>query len=511
MSDTSANNKRIAKNTLLLYARMLYSLFISLFTSRVILAALGFEDYGLYNVIGSVVTMFVFLRTAMGNSVNRFITYAIGKDEENRLKEIFSMSVLIHVSLALIIILLCETLGVWFLNTQMSIPVGREFAANWVFQFSVLACAASVICVPYDAEIVAHEKMEIFAFIQVLQSTLNLAIVYAVKYYSNDKLILYAFLLMAVQLMNVLIYVIYCRYHFSETKFRLVRNISLFKEMTGFAGWSLIGNMAFIGYTQGLNLVLNVFFGPAVNAARGIAFQVQAAMKGFVTNFQMAINPQITKSYAQGDYERLHSLIFASSKFSFFMLLCMVMPVAIEAETILHLWLGSVPEYTVPFLILTLSIMLLDPISNPLGVANNATGTIKKYQIVEGGTLLLIVPTAYVAVKLGGDPLSVFIVQLVISYFVQLLRLFLVCHKINMSIQEYCRKIIIRIVLVTAISLICPLLAYFILSKSLISCLIVVLIAIISVLVTAYYLGLESNERQLINSKLKTLANKFNK
>ena len=217
------------------------------------------------------------------------------------------------------------------------------------------------------------------------------------------------------------------------------------------------------------------------------------------------------KSYAQGDYERLHSLIFASSKFSFFMLLCMVMPVAIEAETILHLWLGSVPEYTVPFLILTLSIMLLDPISNPLGVANNATGTIKKYQIVEGGTLLLIVPTAYVAVKLGGDPLSVFIVQLVISYFVQLLRLFLVCHKINMSIQEYCRKIIIRIVLVTAISLICPLLAYFILSKSLISCLIVVLIAIISVLVTAYYLGLESNERQLINSKLKTLANKFNK
>ena len=250
MLDNSSNNKRIAKNTLLLYARMLYSLFISLFTSRVILAALGFEDYGLYNVIGSVVTMFVFLRTAMGNSVNRFITYAIGKDEENRLKEIFSMSVLIHVSLALIIILLCETLGVWFLNTQMSIPVGREFAANWVFQFSVLACAASVICVPYDAEIVAHEKMEIFAFIQVLQSTLNLAIVYAVKYYSNDKLILYAFLLMTVQLMNVLIYVIYCRYHFSETKFRLVRNISLFKEMTGFAGWSLIGNMALSGWLR---------------------------------------------------------------------------------------------------------------------------------------------------------------------------------------------------------------------------------------------------------------------
>lgn len=511
MPNNSSNNKRIAKNTLLLYARMLYSLFISLFTSRVILAALGFEDFGLYNVIGSVVTMFVFLRSAMGNSVHRFITYAIGKGDEKRLGDIFSMSLMIHTCLAVLIVLLCETAGLWFLNTQMTIPVGREIAANWVFQFSILACALSVICVPYDAEIIAHEKMGVFAFIQVLNSTLNLAIVYAVKYYPQDRLIFYAFLLLMVQVMNRIIYGIYCSRHFPETKFHLVKDKSLLKEMTGFAGWSLIGNMAYIGYTQGLNLVLNVFFGPAVNAARGIAFQVQGAIKGFVTNFQMAVNPQITKSYAQGDFSRLHSLIYTSSKFSYFLLLCMVLPVAIESETILHFWLGEIPEYTIPFMILTLSIMLLDPISNPIGVANNATGSIKKYQIIEGGTLLLIVPAAYFAIKLGGNPISVFIVQLIICFFVQVLRLFLVCHKINMSIRTYCRKIILRVSVVTVVSAICPLFAYFYLDKTMHSCIIIIALSIIFVLITAYCLGLENNEKQIIDSKIKVLVNRLKK
>lgn len=508
MSDNQSNNKRIAKNTLLLYARMLYSLFISLFTSRVILAALGFEDYGLYNVIGSVVTMFVFLRSAMGNSVHRFITYAIGKGDDKRLGDIFSMSLMIHTGLAVLIVLLCETAGLWFLNTQMTIPVGREIAANWVFQFSILACALSVICVPYDAEIIAHEKMGVFAFIQILNSTLNLAIVYAVKYYPQDKLIFYAFLLLMVQVMNRFIYGIYCSKHFPETKFHIVKDKALLKEMTGFAGWSLIGNMAYIGYTQGLNLVLNVFFGPAVNAARGIALQVQAAIKGFVTNFQMAVNPQITKSYAQNDFSRLHSLIYTSSKFSYFLLLCMVLPVALESDTILHLWLGEIPEFTIPFVILTLTIMLLDPISNPIGVANNATGSIKKYQLVEGGTLLLIVPIAYIAVKLGGNPLSVFVVQLIICYIVQVERLFLVCHKINMSIRTYCRKIILRISVVTIVALTCPLIAKLYLGDSLMSCAIVIVLSIISVLLSSYCIGLENNERILVRSKIISIYKK---
>ena len=452
--------------------------------------------------------MFVFLRSAMGNSVHRFITYSIGKGDETQLGDIFSMSLMIHTGLAVLIVLLCETAGLWFLNTQMTIPAGREIAANWVFQFSIIACALSVICVPYDAEIIAHEKMGIFAFIQILQSTLNLAIVYAVKYYSHDKLIFYAFLLLMVQVLNRIIYGIYCGRNFPETKFHIVKDKGLFKEMMGFAGWSLIGNMAYIGYTQGLNLILNVFFGPAVNAARGIAFQVQAAIKGFVTNFQMAVNPQITKSYAQGDYSRLHSLIYTSSKFSYVLLLCMVLPVALESDTILHLWLGEIPEFTIPFVILTLIIMLLDPISNPIGVANNATGSIKKYQLVEGGTLLLIVPTAYIVVKLGGNPLSVFIVQLIICYIVQVLRLFLVCHKINMSIRTYCRKIILRISVVTVVAVTCPLIAKFYLGDSLMSCAIVIVLSIISVLLSSYCIGLENNERILVRSKIISIYKK---
>jgi len=503
------DNKRIAKNTLLLYARMIYCLFISLFTSRVILQALGFEDYGLYNVIGSVVSMFVFLRSAMGNSVNRFITFAIGKGDDDKLKKIFSMSLMIHTALAIIIILLCETVGVWFLNTQMKIPEGREIAANWVFQFSILACALSVICVPYDAEIVAHEKMGIFAIIQVLNSTLTLILVYMVKYYNHDRLILYALLLLLIQVMNRFIYGIYCGKHFTETKFKWVNDKKLFKEMTAFASWSLIGNMAFIGYIQGLNILLNMFFGPMVNAARGIAFSVQGAIKGFVTDFQMAVNPQITKSYAQEDYSRLHSLIHSSSKFSYFLLYCMVLPIAIESKEILHLWLGKVPEYTVIFTILTLAIMLIDPLSNPLGVANNATGNIKIFQIVEGGSLLLILPIAYLVLKLGGNPVSAFIVQFIILYIVQILRIFLVCHKIQMSKKEYVVNVILRVAVVTVLSSIVPILSFVILPKKTIYVIPVMLISVISVLLVSYFVGLNKSEKLMINSKLVIMKNKL--
>lgn len=455
MSDTSSDNKRIAKNTLLLYGRMLYSLFISLFTARVILNALGFEDYGLYNVIGSVVSMFVFLRSAMGNSVNRYITYAIGKGDQENLNKIFSMSLMIFFGLAIVIVLLCETIGLWFLNTQMEIPVGREVAANWVFQFSILSCALSVICVPYDAEIIAHEKMGVFAIIQVLNSTLNLAIVYAVKYFPQDKLIFYAFLLFLIQVMNRIIYGIYCSKHFSETKFHRVKDKALLKEMTGFAGWSLFGNLAYVAYSQGQNIILNMFFGPVVNAARGIAFNVQGAIKGFVTNFQMALNPQITKSYAREDYDRLHNLIFASSKLSFCLLWCLVLPVFIEAETLLQLWLKDVPDHTVMFLRLVVLIMMWETLENPIMVANAATGKIRTYQIVVGGILLAILPISYFALKLKSIPELVFIVQFIMAVVAQIARLIMTRDRLQLSLRQYLYKILVPCFLVVIISSLC--------------------------------------------------------
>lgn len=502
MSETSANNKRIAKNTLLLYARMLYSLFISLFTSRVILAALGFEDYGLYNVIGSVVTMFVFLRSAMGNSVHRFITYAIGKGDDKRLGDIFSMSLMIHTGLAVLIVLLCETAGLWFLNTQMTIPVGREIAANWVFQFSILACALSVICVPYDAEIIAHEKMGVFAFIQVLNSTLNLVIVYAVKYYPQDRLIFYAFLLLMVQVMNRIIYGIYCSKHFPETKFHIVKEKALLKDMTGFAGWSLFGNLAYVCYSQGQNLLLNAFFGPAVNAARGVAFSVQTALAGFVTNFQMALNPQITKSYARGDYDRLYSLIYTSSKLSFCLLWCMALPVIYEADMLLSLWLEDIPDHTASFLRLIVIIMLFSTLENPLQVANAATGKIKVYQIVVGGILLAIIPLSYLMLHLYCVPEIVFFVQLFCVILAQLVRVLMTRKKIRISVRSYFRKIVIPCILVIVISVMLSYPVYINIQQDTEGFFITAIVIALICVIVSLFVALNKNERLFIFSKV---------
>jgi O-antigen/teichoic acid export membrane protein len=508
MPDNPSSNKTIAKNTLLLYLRMFYGLIISLFTTRVILNALGFENYGLYNVIGSIVTMFVFLRSAMGNSTHRYITYSIGKGDSEDTQKIFSLSIMVFTGLALLIVLLCETVGLWFFYEKLNIPEGRESAAFWVYQISIITSALAVICVPYDAMIIAHERMKVFAYVQILNITLNLGIVYLVAISPFDKLIVYAFLLMLIQVMNRLIYGIYCGRHFPETKFVFVKDWKLLKEMTSFAGWSLVGNLASICYTSGLNLLLNVFFGTVINAARGIAVQVQGAIKGFVSNFQMALNPQIIKTYANGNFERMHKLIYAGSKFSFYLLYCMVLPIIIEADTILYLWLGDVPENAVLFTRLTLLVMLIDPLVGPIDRANMATGTIKTYQIVEGVSLLLILPISYFVLKLGGEPYSVFVVQLTIMYIVQILRLFIVCHKIKMSKRDYVKNVLLQILIVAIVSAIIPVITYFMIPDTIWSCFVIVILSVISVPVCAYFIGLNNNEKEFIKDKLSVVLNK---
>ena len=310
---SSSDNKRRAKNTMLLYLRMIYGLAISLFTSRIILQALGFTDFGLYNVVGSITTMFVFLRSAMGNATNRYITVALAKGDMEGQKKIFSTCLIVHSIIALAIILLCEIAGLWLFNTKMDIPADRVTACIWVLQFSIATCALGVLCVPYDASIIAHEKMGAFAFIQIFDVTAKLLITFAIMYFSGDRLILYAFLLFGVQIIDRFIYTIYCHRHFPETKFTKTYDKNQFKEMVMFAFWNLFGNMAAIACTPVLNIFLNIFFGPIVNAARGIAMQVQSLVNNFIANFQLAVMPQITKSYTIGDLKRLHQLIIESS------------------------------------------------------------------------------------------------------------------------------------------------------------------------------------------------------
>ena len=320
MSTIVSENRRIAKNTILLYFRMILLLCVSLYTSRVILDALGFVDYGIYNVVGGVVAMFSFVNMALANSTSRFITYALGKDDVNYSRKVFNASFKVHLLIAIVVFIIAETVGLWFLHNKLVIPDNRLQTAVWVYHLSVISSLISILYAPFNAVIIAHEKMGAFAFMSILEGLLKLSFALYISVTDFDRLLLYAILLLCASVINVFVYLIYCIRNFTEVIFTRRGDTSIIKEISSFAGWSMIGNLAYIGYTQGLNILLNLFFGPQVNAARGISNQLQGAVMGFVTNFQMAINPQITKSFAKQDFSRLHTLVFSSSKFSFFLL-----------------------------------------------------------------------------------------------------------------------------------------------------------------------------------------------
>ena len=339
MPQTSENNKRIAKNTLLLYMRMLFMMAVSLFTSRITLAALGVTDYGIYNVVGGMVAMFSILSGSLSVTIGRFITVEVGKGNKERLKTIFSTSVSIQICMALVICLIAEVAGVWFLNNKMVMPVDRLYAAHWVLQLSILTFLVNLISVPYNAVIIAHERMSAFAYISILEVVLKLVIVYLLYVSPVDKLIVYAVLLALVAVVIRLVYGSYCKRHFEEARYRLCFDKKLLRDMFGFIGWAFWGNAMVVLKDQGTNVLLNLFCGPAVNAARGVAMQVNNAVYSFVQNFMMAVNPQITKSYSAGSIADMHKLIIRSAKFGFFILLMLLMPICANIDYILGLWL----------------------------------------------------------------------------------------------------------------------------------------------------------------------------
>lgn len=331
MSNNSVNNKRIAKNTLLLYVRMFFVMAVTLFTSRVVLATLGVTDFGIYNVVGGVVAMMGILNNAMAVSTQRYLTFELGRGDAVRLKQVFCMCLAIFVMLAVVVVVLGETVGLWFLNSKMTIPADRMVAANWVYQFSILACVASLIVTPYNAVIIARERMNVYAYVGILEVVLKLAVVYLLLVIPVDRLTTYGLLILLSQIVIAVIYMLYCTRHFAEARYRVYWDGSLFRELVSYSGWNLFGSAAGVVKGQGLNILLNMFFTPAVNAARGIAYQVNAAITQFFTNFYTAVRPQITKYYAQGDMEEMTKLIFRSSKMSFYLIMLISMPVIIEA------------------------------------------------------------------------------------------------------------------------------------------------------------------------------------
>lgn len=504
MTDVAANNRRIAKNTMMLYFRMLLIMAVSFYTSRVVLQTLGVVDYGIYNVVGGIVAMFGFLNSAMSSSTQRYLTFELGRGDTERLKKVFVTSVNIHIMISVIVFVLAETIGLWLLYNKMTIPAERFNAAFWVYQCSILSTMVMFISVPYNATIIAHEKMSAFAYISILEVVLKLLIVYLLLIGDIDKLILYAVLMLTVQVIIRFIYNIYCKRHFEETKYSFLFDRPLFKEMLSFSGWNLWGNMAAVAFTQGLNILLNMFFGPVVNAARGVAVQVQQAVTQFSMNFQTAINPQITKSYAIEDYEYMHSLIFRSSRFTFFLLLCICLPVFMEAEALLGIWLKEVPEYSAVFLRIILCVTIVDALANPLMISAQATAHIKIYQSVVGGILLTILPIAYVVLKLGGNPQSVFIVHLLICTIAFIVRLFIIRPMIRLSLTKYIKEVIVRCAVVGICAGAVSFAVNILLDSSLFSSIMECCISVLSVAVFSFMIGMTKNERDLIINKIKS-------
>ena len=503
------NNKRIAKNTLLLYFRMLFLMAISLFTSRVNLHSLGVENFGIYNVVGGVVAMFSMFSGALSVSISRNITYELGTGDKKKLSDVFSTAINIQVGLAIIIVLLAEVIGVWFLNNKMVIPADRMDAANWVMQFSILTFAINLISVPYNADIIAHEKMSAFAYISILEAVLKLGVAYALYISPVDKLILFAGLLAGVSILLRSIYGIYCNRHFEESKYHFVFKREILKQMLGFAGWSMFGLVAYTGYTYGLNVLLNLFFGPVVNAARGITVQVQTAIQGFSHNFQMAINPQIIKNYATSNMKRMHTLIYASSKYCYFLLLFFAIPIILEAPLLLKLWLGIVPAHTVNFLRLIMMIITFDSLGSSISTAQQATGKIKVYQIVVGGIMLAIVPVAYVWLKLGGSPESVYIVYFFACVLAHVSRLLIIRGMINLSIRNYAKEVLVPIVLVSVIAFIPPAITYKTIEETILSFFVVCTISVISVTISVWFFGLKRNEKKKAERKIVDVISKI--
>lgn len=504
MSDNQANNKRIAKNTLLLYGRMLLMMIISLYTSRVVLNALGVEDYGIYNVVGGVVGMFSILSGSLTAATSRFITFQLGRNDINRLRNVFGTSIYVQFALIIAITVLIETIGLWFLNYKMVIPSNRILAANVVFQISTISFVIGLWSIPYNAAIIAHEKMYAFAYISLLDGFNRLLIAFLLLCSPIDKLIYFSILCCANSVLLRVIYASYCKRHFDECRGKLSLDKSMLKEIFSFAGWNFIGSSAAVLRDQGVNLLLNVFFGPAVNASRGIANSVNAAVLGFASNFMTAVNPQITKSYSAGDYDYLFKLIFQSAKYSYFILLILILPVIFTTPALLDLWLGQIPENTVTFTRLVLIFTLNECLSGPLVTAMLATGNIRNYQIIVGGCQMLNVPICYILLKFGGSANVVYIVGIGISVMAGFLRIIMLRNMIGLSIRNYLYFVYLKVFKVTAFASILPVLfSCFLADSSLISQIGLILLSVLSTAVSVFYMGCSNQERNLVVSYIK--------
>lgn len=504
MSDIQANNKRIAKNTILLYFRMIFIMAVNLYTSRVVLQVLGAEDYGTYNVVGGVVSMLSFITGSMSAATSRFITFELGKEGGNA-ERMFRCATTIFYIFAIVGFILAETVGLWFVQTQLNIPAGRETAAFWVYQFSIISFVVSLLSITYNALIIAKEKMGAFAYISIYDGLARLGILYLLYVIPFDNLIVYAGLLMLVQLSVRLIYTIYCNRNFSESNGKWLWDGTVSKQIFSYAGWTISGHLAIVGYTQGINILLNIYFGPVVNAARAIATQVQTALAQFYANFQTAIRPQVIKNYAQGNMEYMHSLVLRTGRISFMLAILVSLPFLAFTEYVLNLWLVNPPEHVVAFVRLTMIAGISNSLSQHTLMAIHATGDIKKFQLVEGGCLLTILPISWILLKFFHVPSEIVIlVYVVVEVLTQFVRVYLVYPKIGLQIKLFYTKILFPSLITLAL---CGIPAYLMYKYTypenfLTFARLSIALMVVECLIIAVF-GLDNSERNMILTKLK--------
>ena len=479
---------------------MILVMTISLYTSRVVLSTLGVEDYGIYNVVGGVVAMLNFFNNSLSSAFSRFLTFAIGEKSREKVMNVFGTARFIHIILAILVVVVGESLGQWFLYHKLVIPELRFFAANIVLHFSILTAALSIISIPYNSLIIAKEKMGIFAYISIIEVTLKLIIVYLLTLSKFDKLIFYAILTFFVQFIIRTIYVEYCKRHIEESKSGIIVNKILIKKIGLYACWTLNGNLAVIGYTQGVNILLNMFFGPVVNAARSIAVVVQSATMNLVQNFQTGVQPQIVKSYARGDFEYMHTLVVAASKYGFFLMCIIVFPLLLFSENILHIWLGNIPDHAVTFVKIMLISSMLLPLRQAMINSIHATGDIKKFQIYEGAILLMVVPICYFLLKVYHvSPEVAVSVYIFVEICAQIVRIKIVLPKIGFSYKLYVLKILFPIIKVLPL-LIIPIFLFEEILYNFGLFVFYIFIAIIYCIICIYIIGLNSNEKMMIRN-----------
>lgn len=511
MTNTSENNKRIAKNTLLLYFRTLLIMAITLYTSRVILNALGVEDYGIYNVVGGVVAMFSLISGSLSNAISRFITFELGRGDIKKLNTIFSTSVNIQIGISVIVLLLGVLIGDWFLNAKMNIPLDRMIAANWVLYCSLLMFCINLISLPYNACIIAHERMAAFAYVSILDATLRLLVCYLITVSPFDKLISYAVLLVIVALIVRMVYGIYCNRHFEECHYRFVYDRSLLKQMGSFAGWQFLTNCCWMFNTQGVNILINLFFGVTLNAARGVATQVDSAIQQFVNNFMTAVNPQITKDYASGQIKEMFLLVCRGAKFSYFLLLLFAVPVIFEADYILKLWLKNVPEYAVVFLRLTIIGSMVNMLGGTGLTACMATGKIKRYSIWISSVGVLVFPLTWIAFKYGLSVESTYIIFIIVYIGVNIVRLYIMKGLLHFPPMLFVREVIFKIGIVTFIIIPLPAIVNYLFTESFVRLILTITVSSVASCVTIFYVGLSSLERKSVVARIETAIKQINK